>query len=35
MPSTQAISNKAIRDQFYIETTGKVLVFLNHYITNL
>ena len=31
MPSTQAISNKAIRDQFYIETTGKVLVFLNHY----
>ena len=28
--STRAISNKAISDKFYLESTGKVLVFLNH-----
>ena len=30
LPSTRAISNKAISDKFYLESTGKVLVFLNH-----
>jgi len=30
LPSARAISNKAITDQFYLESTGKVLVFLNH-----
>ena len=29
-PSARAISNKAISDKFYLESTGKVLVFLNH-----
>tara|TARA_Y100001970_G_C14167939_1_gene822432 strand:+ start:862 stop:1500 length:639 start_codon:yes stop_codon:yes gene_type:complete len=29
-PSARAISNKATSKQFYLETTGKVLVFLNH-----
>jgi len=29
-PSARAICNKAISDQFYLESTGKVLVFLNH-----
>ena len=29
-PSAMAISNKAINNQFYLESTGKVLVFLNH-----
>ena len=30
LPSAHAISNKAISDKFYLESTGKVLVFLNH-----
>ena len=30
LPSTRAISNKAISNKFYLESTGKVLVFLNH-----
>ena len=30
LPSACAISNKAIGDKFYLESTGKVLVFLNH-----
>ena len=30
LPSARAISNKAISDKFYLESTGKVLVFLNH-----
>ena len=30
LPSARAISNKAIGDKFYLESTGKVLVFLNH-----
>ena len=30
LPSSRAISNKAIGDKFYLESTGKVLVFLNH-----
>ena len=30
LPSTRAISNKVISDKFYLESTGKVLVFLNH-----
>ena len=30
LPSTRAISNKAISYKFYLESTGKVLVFLNH-----
>ena len=29
-PSARAISNKAINNQFYLESSGKVLVFLNH-----
>jgi len=29
-PSARAISNKALSDKFYLESTGKVLVFLNH-----
>jgi|TARA_B100000678_G_C18209244_1_gene502635 thiamine pyrophosphokinase len=30
LPSARAICNKAISDQFYLKSTGKVLVFLNH-----
>ena len=30
LPSTRAISNKVISDKFYLESNGKVLVFLNH-----
>ena len=30
LPSAHAISNKAISDKFFLESTGKVLVFLNH-----
>ena len=30
LPSARAISNKAISDKFYLKSTGKVLVFLNH-----
>ena len=29
-PSARAICNKTITDQFYIESTGKVLIILNH-----
>ena len=29
-PSAKAISNKAISNQFYLKSTGKVLIFLNH-----
>ena len=30
LPSARAISNKVISDKFYLGSTGKVLVFLNH-----
>jgi thiamine pyrophosphokinase len=30
LPSAKAICNKAIGDQFYLNATGKVFVFLNH-----
>jgi len=29
-PSARAICNKAVTKQFYLESTGKVLIFLNH-----